>query len=407
MPARSLEGVMVVVPSFTEGQDTNQPIVHRNVPRVPVLEAPNMADGIHRPGHMPSPHGAGKEAPQDTRQAAEVVQTEDGKHKGVDCVGLLQEAIEPLLAQVFGVGAVHPHPRALLVEEPAGMGPPKAIFRGVHIVGRVGGTVMMSMRGHPVDGMALNRQASAVGKEVLHDLWALEGEVGKLSMVRQRNAEHSGHDIADEEAGKGLPREVKWCEAGSYVDCAEEESVEEVLLLPRSLPVCAWPICEVPELAVAGTEEPLPFLSSTHLLSTLLALLANSIRSLRCFHVTKLWLLAALCCQGHSAVLSHRQGRHGGGRCHSPPWLGGHIFKGRGGRGSLSQGGSRLPVAAVATLLWLRRDERQCKGPGVKKCRQNEESAARGGEQTRHHGSTQERKGFRTTQDRHGKRPVA
>ena len=91
---------------------------------------------------------------------------------------------------------------------------------------------------HPVDGMALHRQASAVGKEVLHDLscrlseatilstvaaavtamlsatclgsdashlWALEGEVGKLSMVRQRNAEHSGHDLNCEERSGSAP----------------------------------------------------------------------------------------------------------------------------------------------------------------------------------------------------------
>ena len=95
-------------------------------------------------------------------------------------------------------------------------------------------------------------------------------------------------------------------------------------------------------------------------------LLANSIGSLRCFHVAKHWLLAALpcqgtgscghcrncpnpgglCCQGHSAVLSHGQGRHGGGSClrarfscvcqggvfesSFSGWAGGRVREGRG-----------------------------------------------------------------------------
>mmetsp|Transcript_19692 Transcript_19692/g.37000 ORF Transcript_19692/g.37000 Transcript_19692/m.37000 type:complete len:216 (+) Transcript_19692:145-792(+) len=146
MSAGVFKGMVIVVPAFSECKNSNQPVVHGDVAGVPILKAPHVADGVHSPRHVPRPNGAREEAPQDAWEAAKVVESNNWQHNGVQGIRLLQHSVKPLLSQVLGIGAVHPHPRALLVQEPSGMGPPKAVLGGVDVVGRVRGAMVMAVR---------------------------------------------------------------------------------------------------------------------------------------------------------------------------------------------------------------------------------------------------------------------
>lgn len=107
----------------------------------------------------------------------------------------------------------------------------------MHIVLRVRGAVVVAVRRAPVDGVALHGQGAAVRKEVLQDLERLEGAVGELTVVGQRDAEHAGDEVAHEEAGEGLPREVEGREGSANMDDAEDSRVHEVLREPLAAEV--------------------------------------------------------------------------------------------------------------------------------------------------------------------------
>ena len=96
VPAGLLEGVVVVVPALAEGQDADDPVVHRDVARVPVLVAPHVAHRVHRPGDVPHPDHPEEEAPEHTGQTAEPGQAHNGEDDGVQRVGVLQHLVEPL-----------------------------------------------------------------------------------------------------------------------------------------------------------------------------------------------------------------------------------------------------------------------------------------------------------------------
>mmetsp|Transcript_127068 Transcript_127068/g.301821 ORF Transcript_127068/g.301821 Transcript_127068/m.301821 type:complete len:246 (+) Transcript_127068:187-924(+) len=171
MPAGVLEGVVIVVPSFTKGKNPHQPVVHGDVTSVPILETPHVAHGVHGPRHMPCEDHPGEEAPKHKRQASPKIQPHDRQHDGMNGVCLLQESVVPLLGQVLGIAPVHPHPGSLLIQKPARMGPPETILGRVNVIWRVSCAVVVTMRRHPVDGMALHGEGPAVSQDVLNNLW--------------------------------------------------------------------------------------------------------------------------------------------------------------------------------------------------------------------------------------------
>mmetsp|Transcript_73995 Transcript_73995/g.163566 ORF Transcript_73995/g.163566 Transcript_73995/m.163566 type:complete len:204 (+) Transcript_73995:202-813(+) len=96
MPARVLEGVVIVVPALAEGQDTDEPVVHGDVTRVPVLKAPDMAHRIHSPSDVPHPDDSEEEPPQEAWEATKSVETDHGQDDGMERVGFLEKPVKPL-----------------------------------------------------------------------------------------------------------------------------------------------------------------------------------------------------------------------------------------------------------------------------------------------------------------------
>eukprot|EP00408_Alexandrium_pacificum_P006643 CAMPEP_0171233170 /NCGR_PEP_ID=MMETSP0790-20130122/40781_1 /TAXON_ID=2925 /ORGANISM="Alexandrium catenella, Strain OF101" /LENGTH=174 /DNA_ID=CAMNT_0011699419 /DNA_START=339 /DNA_END=863 /DNA_ORIENTATION=- len=168
-----------------------------------------MAHRVDRPGDVPDPRNPEEESPHQEGEAAKGVEAGDWQGNGMQRVGPLQEAVEPLRGEVLRVGLVAAHPGALAVEEPAHVRPPEAVEWGVHVALGLGAGVVVAVRGDPVDGVALQRQHAAVGKEVLEPLGRLEGAVGQLPVVGQRDAKHAGDEVPQQEASEGLPCEVE------------------------------------------------------------------------------------------------------------------------------------------------------------------------------------------------------
>ena len=111
------------------------------------------------------------------------------------------------------------------------------LLGGVNVALRVRGAVVVAVRRAPVDGVALHGQGAAVREEVLHPLGRLEGAVGELAVVGQGDAEQARDEVAHEEAGEGLPREVEGREGGANMDDAEDSRVHEVLREPLAAEV--------------------------------------------------------------------------------------------------------------------------------------------------------------------------
>jgi len=54
MSARVFEGVVIIVPSFSKGYKSNEGVVHWDIAGFELLVAPDVTQGINRPGNMPS-----------------------------------------------------------------------------------------------------------------------------------------------------------------------------------------------------------------------------------------------------------------------------------------------------------------------------------------------------------------
>mmetsp|Transcript_157638 Transcript_157638/g.502229 ORF Transcript_157638/g.502229 Transcript_157638/m.502229 type:complete len:371 (+) Transcript_157638:270-1382(+) len=258
MPARRLKGVVVVVPALSVGEDADDPIVHRVVVGVPILEAEDMADGVHGPSHVPHPDHSEEKAPHHKGQPSDRPEDGDRQHDAVQGIGRLQHAVKPLLRQVIRVGLIPAHPSALAVEEPAHVRPKEAIQRGVHIVLRLGAAVVVAVRGDPIDRVALEGQDTAIGEQILQELRGLEGPMGQLPVVGQGDAEHAGNDVHDQEAVECWPCEEEGGSEGAGVDDDEEDGIANVLGEPLPIKVSARVHDVIPELAIAGAEKPLP-----------------------------------------------------------------------------------------------------------------------------------------------------
>eukprot|EP00444_Apocalathium_aciculiferum_P055833 CAMPEP_0183599424 /NCGR_PEP_ID=MMETSP0371-20130417/179427_1 /TAXON_ID=268820 /ORGANISM="Peridinium aciculiferum, Strain PAER-2" /LENGTH=503 /DNA_ID=CAMNT_0025811491 /DNA_START=779 /DNA_END=2292 /DNA_ORIENTATION=+ len=290
--ARVLKSVVVVVPPLTECQQADEPIVHGVVLGVPILEAPDMGHGVDHPRDVPDPDHAEEEAPHDEGQPSEGVHGDNRYHDAVQGVGFRQHAVVPLLLQVIGVCLVLAHPGALSVQEPAHVRPPEAVERRVHVALSLGASVVVTVRGHPIepahvrppeaverrvhvvlslgasvvvtvrrhpiDRVALQSHDAAVGEHIFQELRGLEGAVRQLPVVGQGDAEHARDEVHHEKAAEGGPREEPRGGEGAGVDDNEEDRVANVLRDPLPSEVRAGVHDVVPELAVAAAEEPLP-----------------------------------------------------------------------------------------------------------------------------------------------------
>ncbi len=109
---------------------------------------------------------------------------------------------EAILGQI---GCVAGHQRGLVVqgiagENPAGVGPPSAIMRGVRVAFAVGKLVMNPVGGNPEDRSAFQGECAADGQEILQPLGRAVAAMGQQAMVAHADAHVDGEDPERDEA---------------------------------------------------------------------------------------------------------------------------------------------------------------------------------------------------------------
>ena len=113
-------------------------------------------------------------------------------------------------------------------EDPAGVGPEGAVYRGVRVAFLVGVLVMDAVGGDPKDGSALKRHGAAGGDEVLDPLGGAEAAMRQQAMVSDADAEVDGEEVHDAEGGEVLPGKEEEGGEGEHVKEAHDDGRDPV-----------------------------------------------------------------------------------------------------------------------------------------------------------------------------------
>ncbi len=106
-------------------------------------------------------------------------------------------------------------------EDPAGVGPPGAVVRGVRVAFLVGVLMVDAVGGDPEDRSALESEAAAGGDEVLQPLGHAVAAVGEQAVVGHADSDVDGEEVHDEEHRDVLPGEEDGQEGAQRADVEE------------------------------------------------------------------------------------------------------------------------------------------------------------------------------------------
>ena len=90
-------------------------------------------------------------------------------------------------------------------EDPAGVGPPCAVVRGVRIAFVIGVLMVNAVGGDPEDRSAFKREAATGGDEVLDPLGGFVTAMGQKAVVGHADADVDGEEVHDGEGGQIFP----------------------------------------------------------------------------------------------------------------------------------------------------------------------------------------------------------
>ncbi len=113
-------------------------------------------------------------------------------------------------------------------DDPADVGPPGAVLRGVRVAFVVGVLVVDAVGGDPEDRSALKRHGAAGGDEVLEPLGGAVAAVGQQAVVAHADADVDGEEVGDGEGGEVLPREEEERGDGADVEQAHDDRGDPV-----------------------------------------------------------------------------------------------------------------------------------------------------------------------------------
>jgi hypothetical protein len=234
-------GVVVVVPAFAAGEESDPPVVAGVVLGFEAALAPEVGGGVDEPGGVEAEGDAEEGSPEDHADRANdsVTCGRDGSTEGdleetADDQRDPMKFAEPDVDWVLGeVGGVAAEERGFRVEgaageDPAGVGPPGAIVRGMGIAFVVGVLMVDAMGGYPEDGTAFKGETAAHGNEVLDPLGGSVAAVGEQAMVGHADADVDGEEIHDDEDGQVGPGEEEEGGDGSDVEGAHGDGGDPV-----------------------------------------------------------------------------------------------------------------------------------------------------------------------------------
>ena|ERR1044071_3392266 len=122
---------------------------------------------------------------------------------------IIEPEIEAMFRQIWSVlrhaaSVVFP---IVSQENPADMGPPRAIPRGVGIARLIRFLMMDPMRGYPENRAPFERQGATNRQEIFQSQWYLVGAMRVQAMVPHADAEASRHPHQKDGNGKVAPAE--------------------------------------------------------------------------------------------------------------------------------------------------------------------------------------------------------
>jgi hypothetical protein len=234
-------GVVVVVPAFAAGEESDPPVIAGVVLGLEAALAPEVGGGVDEPGGVETEGNAEEGSPQDHTDCADdsVTCGRNGSTEGEleettddqrDPMIFAEPDVDGVLGEVGGVAAEEGGFRVegAAGEDPAGVGPPGTVVWGVWVAFLVGVLMMDTVGGYPEDGTALEGEAAAHGDEVLDPLGGSVAAVGEQAMVSHADADVDGEEIHDDEDGQVGPREEEEGSNGSDVEGAHGDGGDPV-----------------------------------------------------------------------------------------------------------------------------------------------------------------------------------
>ena len=185
---RAGEGVVVVVPTFTHGEQAEQPVVPAGIGGFEGALSKGVTDRVDRPSDVLVHEEANKSAPDQTSKSAEehrlseVARSQASDDRGDGHTdknpkpeGIMDKENDRIFQEGSGIAL---DIRLEIVENPSGVGMPEAFERamGIFLFIRVG--VMLDVGGCPVKGGALHGHRTANEKEGFQPRMRLEAFVG-------------------------------------------------------------------------------------------------------------------------------------------------------------------------------------------------------------------------------------
>ena len=234
-------GVVVVVPAFAAGEQSDPPVVAGVVLGFEAALAPEVSGGVDEPGGVEAESDAEEGSPEKHSEGSDDVVAGSGDgcaecdlKEAADDEGNVVIFAEPDVDGVLGeVGGVAAEEGGFGVEgatgeDPAGVGPPRSVVWGVRVAFVVGVLMVDAMSGYPEDGTAFEREAAAHGDEVLDPLGGSVAAVGEQAMIGHADADVDGQEVHDEEDSQVGPGEEEEGSDGSDVEGAHGDGRDPV-----------------------------------------------------------------------------------------------------------------------------------------------------------------------------------
>ena len=199
------EGVVVVVPTLSHGEEAHEEVIPALVGRDEFAAAVGVADRVHRPGDMVVEEHPDEATPDESVDASlestEGVPDEEGDQeaqKGPNQEGLADKDHQLVLEEGAGVAG---NVWGKIIQNPADMGMEEALQGAVRIPLLVGVGMVLDVGGRPVQGGALEGHRPADQEEATDPARSLETLMGQHPMIAYGDAEGT-ENVANQQQGQ-------------------------------------------------------------------------------------------------------------------------------------------------------------------------------------------------------------
>lgn len=226
MMRRSGLSMVIVMPTLSVGNQSDEPIVAAVVPRLVVLVTKNVAYRIDAPSPMENDNGSNKNAPNQPAssrldEAVPAIEkpAEDSSEQSNNCCMQpkdLDPHTSPLELHVEGVFQKISHVSfearngvvvAIPIDDPSHVRPKQIGERGVRVWLVIAVLMVHSMNGYPTRWAVLQVADAEDGERVFKPLWASEAAMSEQSVITDGDSKHTEHEMTCDRDDQSRPSE--------------------------------------------------------------------------------------------------------------------------------------------------------------------------------------------------------